>query len=64
MEFYMLIQNTGTAAVPAKAEPVVRTAPKTYDALYDYSVERWFDTRRMVEEAALEDEGLTPLDIS
>ncbi len=60
----MLIQSTGTAAAPARIEPVVRTAPQTYDSLYDHSVERWFDTRRMVEEAALEDEGLTPYDIS
>jgi len=60
----MLIQSTGTAAAPAKTEPVVRTAPQTYDSLYDNSVERWFDTRRMVEEAALEDDNLTPYDIS
>lgn len=60
----MIIPNTAAAAAPARQEPVVKTGPATYDSLYDYSVERWFDTRKMVEEAALEDEGLTPYDVS
>jgi hypothetical protein len=50
---------SGGGVAPARKEADERPVVTSYDSGYEFSVERWFETRREVEEAALQD---SPLD--